>query len=265
MSARRFTRRDAFPLAVICFLYPLPWSAAPWQSPTRQSSPRPLSAETLQFSVEWRLIRAGTAQLTSKPRQSSSQTSWQTDLHLESVGLVSKLFRVNDNYSVLYDNQFCATSTYMKAEEGSRRRETNVTFDRERSKSSYLERDLVKNSTVLARELDIPTCVHDVLAGLNRLRSVQLEPGQSVNFPISDGKKSVSAKIEAQEREQLKTPLGTHSAVRYEVFLFNDVLYSRKGRLFVWLSDDDRRLPLQLRVRLQVHIGTITLQLEKVG
>src|SRR5262249_43747476 len=152
--------------------------------------------------------------------------------------------------AVLFDNQLCALSTFMHAEEGSRRRETNVAFDREHGKSTYLERDLVKNTVVLSKELAIPTCVHDVIGGLTRLRSMRLEPGQSTQLPITDGKKLVSARVEAQERERIKIPLGNQQTVRYEIFLFNDVLYTRKGRLLVWLTDDDRRLPVQIRVRL---------------
>jgi hypothetical protein len=47
------------------------------------------------------------------------------------------------------------------------------------------------------------------------------------------------------------------------VFIFNNVLYGRKGRLFVWITDDDRRLPVQIRARMQFHVGTLTFQLEK--
>jgi hypothetical protein len=42
------------------------------------------------------------------------------------------------------------------------------------------------------------------------------------------------------------------------------VLYRRKGRLFVWISEDERRLPVQIRIQMPFYIGTVTLQLEKV-
>jgi hypothetical protein len=84
-----------------------------------------------------------------------------------------------------------------------------------------------------------------------------------VQAPVSNGKKVVSARIEAQQREDVKTPAGTFKTVRYELFLFNNVLWSRSGHLYIWLTDDRRRIPVQIRFRLPVTIGTITLQLEK--
>ena len=44
----------------------------------------------------------------------------------------------------------------MTTHEGNRQRETKITFDGESKKASYLERDRIKNSTVLSREIDIP-------------------------------------------------------------------------------------------------------------
>jgi hypothetical protein len=41
------------------------------------------------------------------------------------------------------------------------------------------------------------------------------------------------------------------------------VVYPRKGRVFVWLSDDTKRIPVQIRLRMAFPVGTVTLQLEK--
>ena len=45
--------------------------------------------------------------------------------------------------------------------------------------------------------------------------------------------------------------------------MFNEVLINKKARLYVWLTEDERRLPVQIRVRMQFLIGTIELKLEK--
>lgn len=233
---------------------------APFERLAAQTRPHAYPpAESLTYSIEWRLITAGAAKLTWTPRAGNAQAN----LHLESTGLVSRLFKVTDDYSVHTAENYCATSTQIKANEGKRHREADATFDRFQRKASYLERDTTKNAVVDQKHFDIPACVHDVVSGLYLLRSMRLAPGENGQIPMTDGKKVVSARVEAQEREQVKIDKRTYNTIRYEAFLFNDVLYRRKGRLFIWLTDDDRRLPVQIRVRLQFHIGTITLQLEK--
>jgi len=214
----------------------------------------------LTYGVDWRLVRAGTARVTWT---TGSGGSSQADLHIESAGLVSKLYRVNDDYRAQLTEGLCGQSVLFTADEGKRRRETKISFDHSIGKVSYLERDLLKNDVVLAKELQTPGCVLEYMGALHRLRSLRLDPGQSITLPVTDGKKFANVKIEAQEREQVKTPAGTWNTIRYELFVFNDVLISKKARMFLWITDDNRRLPVQLRLRMQLLIGTITLQLEK--
>jgi hypothetical protein len=126
-----------------------------------------------------------------------------------------------------------------------------------------VERDRVKNVVLESKETPIPACVHDTLGGLYFLRTLNLEPGQSINEAVSDGKKSAMAKVEAQQREDVKTPAGVFKTVRYEIYLFNGVLYKRPAHLNVWLTDDRRKLPVQIRVRMSIAVGTINLLLEK--
>jgi hypothetical protein len=231
------------------------------QSSVVPAGPLP-SSEKLQYNIEWRLITAGKATLAWT---GAAGRGYQTDLQVESTGLVSRLFKVNDEYSSNLDHGLCAHSSLMKTNEGSRHRETRITFDPERKKASYLERDTVKNNVLTSSEIDTFPCVCDIVGALYRMRTLDLEPGQSREIPVSDGRKSVNVKVEAQRREPVKTPAGSFKTTRYEALLFNNVIYRRPGRVYIWLTDDARRLPVQIQVRLQLHIGTITLQLEKEG
>ena len=218
--------------------------------------------ETLSYSIEWRLITAGKARLEWDAAQ-PPRPGWQIKLHLESIGLVSKLFKVEDDYSANLDQSLSILSSQLITHEGSRNRDTRITFDYEGRKASYLERDLVKNATLASQEIDLPSSTHDVIGGLYYLRTLTLEPGQSIQAPVSDGKKAVMAKVEAQQREDIKVPDGTYKTIRYEIFLFDNVLYRRSGHLYVWLTDDRRKLPVQIRARMAFTVGTITLLLEK--
>ena len=229
-----------------------------------QSSHEFTGQETLQYNIEWRLIDAGKAKLSWTSSPAAGHAGGQIDLHLESAGLVSKLYKVMDDYRVILGADLCAVDQHITVHEGSRQRDTLVHFDAQAKKISYLEQDLVKKSVALAKEiLDTPACVHDVIGGLYFIRTLNLEPGHSIDVPVSDGKKLAFAKIEAQRREELKVPAGTFKTIRYEAYLFNDVLYRRPGHMYVWLTDDRRKLPVRIQVKLHFTIGTITFQLEK--
>jgi hypothetical protein len=229
--------------------------------PATSQTTAPPARETLEYNVEWRLVTAGKARVEWGP--GSGRSDWNVRLHVESAGLVSKLFKVEDDYTATLSPALCAENVQLTTHEGSRQRDTRIHFDGAARRSSYLERDLVKNSTLLAKEIEIPPCVHDVIGGLFYLRTHNLEPGQSTQVAVSDGKKSVVARVEAQQREDVKTPEGVFKTVRYELYLFNGVLYQRSAHLNIWLTDDRRRLPVQIRVRMPFTIGTITLALEK--
>jgi hypothetical protein len=233
------------------------------QTPAKPVEPaKPVDKEALEYSVEWRLVSAGRAKLSITPGPASEKSEVESKMHLESLGLVSRLFHVDDDYTVEMTHGYCAESTYMTAHEGSRNRETKVVYDASANKATYNEKDVTRNRTTTA-ETAIPPCVHDVLGGLYQLRALNLEPGKSVQVPVSDGKKSVMLKVECQRREELQTALGVKKTVLYEIYAFNNVLYTRPGRLHIWLTDDAQKVPVQIQIRLQFTIGTITLRLDK--
>ncbi len=248
------------PAAAVIALLALAARAAVQDPPPAGQSPRAVPQhEELFYRAEWRLVHAGNVRLSWGP--AGENGGWRAQLRLQSAGLVSRLYRVDNEYVAFLDAALCVTSSTLRANEGRKHREILVHFDGAAGKAGYLERDPVRDVVVAAHEIDIPACVHDVVGGLYRLRAMRVEPGQVVYLPISDGKKSVSARVEAQQRETIRIGDTTYQTIRYEAFLFNNVLYRRSGRLFVWLTDDERRLPVQIRVRLPFYIGTVTLEL----
>jgi hypothetical protein len=226
-------------------------------------SPGLPSKEFLHYNIEWRLITAGKVSLDWRGAAAEGRPAWQAEAHIESVGLVSKLYKVDINSVSKLNQGLCAGASLTTGHEGNRWRETAITFDSDSRRSSYQERDLARNVIIASQEAAIPSCVHDVLGGLFYLRTLDLEPGQSTEIPVSDGKKSVMAKVEGQQREELRVPDGLYKTIRYELYLFNNVLYRRPAHLYIWLSDDRRKLPVQIRIRMPITIGTVTLQLAR--
>jgi hypothetical protein len=218
----------------------------------------------LRFEVDWRLIPAGYAVVTRRP----VGTGWSVGVELESTGLVGKLYKVKDQYAATYRPPFCAVDTVLEAREGKRHRETRVTYDAGARKAVHVERDLLRNVVVKQAEAGTGECGLDVLGALYELRGKDLKAGGSWDIPVSDGKKTVAVRVEGQEWEEVETKAGKFRALRCEAYIFNKVLYERAARMLIWISDDARRLPVQLKIRMALTIGTVTLQLvsqEKTG
>jgi hypothetical protein len=228
----------------------------PPPDPPKAPEPAPNSpSERLTYDIEWRLIHAGTAIIEAH--------SSAADLKLDAAGIVSTLFKVHDTYNVSYDSGFCAIAASMDSEEGKRHHETKITYDRADNRASYLERDLLRNSVLHSDTVSTPPCVYEVLGAFLKLRRTNIAAGQSYQFPMSDGRRSASVKIEAQEREDVKTLNGNYKTIRCEANMLNGVIYTRKGRVFVWVTDDEKHTPVQIRLRMNFPVGTVTLQLTK--
>ncbi|MGH9581737.1 MAG: DUF3108 domain-containing protein, partial [Bryobacteraceae bacterium] len=187
---------------------------------------------------------------------------WRINLDLESAGTVARLYRVLDKYHVVTGDRFCAADAELDAQQGKRHRIVHLAFNNSARKVKRTERDLVKNITQ-TKEIAIAPCTHDILGALAVLRALRLEPGQWGSVPVTNGKKMVYAKIHAQTKESITVEGKTYQTVRYEAFLFNNVLYKRKGRLLIWLTDNAARIPVQLRFQFGFPIGTISVELEK--
>lgn len=255
MSRSRPLPRSAY--AVLSFLF-FTNGSAPAQQQFEKSSGFPYP-EKLSYRIEWRLIAAGAATV---EMSRGTPADWQTTLNLESAGLVTRLYKVLDTYRVTSNDKFCATSSVLDAQEGKRHTITHLSFENAHHKVDYDQRDLLKNSTV-KKQLDIAPCTYEIAGALEALREMNLQPGKWATLPVTDGKKMAYAKIEAQARENVNIEGKTYQTIRHELFLFDNVLYKRKGRMLMWVSDDADRLPVQFRLQMGFPIGTVTVQLEK--
>ncbi len=216
--------------------------------------------EKLTYNVEWRLVNAGTA--TVQLSRDNVSKGWNFNVNIESSGLVSRLYRIADSYKVETLEPFCIVNSSLDAQEGRKHTRSTSVVDSSRRKLTYEERNVVKNRTE-KKELAIASCTYEIVGALASLRTLNLPPNNARVIPITDGKRFVQARIEAQARERLTVGDRSYATTRYEAFLFDNVLYKRHGRLLIWVSDGPEHLPLQFRLLLGFPIGTITVELQK--
>ena len=216
-----------------------------------------LPEEMYTYSAEWRIWTAGKITL-ALSREGTEHLVTGT---AESQGVVALLYPVHDRFQALYNPQtFCSVSLHKHTEEGFHKRDTLISYNYARKKSVLDETNL-KNNQPKHEENDIPGCVTDVLSGLIYLRSLPLIPGTSYTFPLNDGGKTVDVTAKVEAKETVKVPAGTFQTIRVSPESNAGPLKS-KGKIWIWYTDDARRIPVQMRGKM--FWGTLNLKLEKI-
>jgi hypothetical protein len=224
-----------------------------------QEQRAPFSAgEKLRYSVSWRLLPAGNAEIVlNQERAPAGGTRWRVTGKAESVGYVSNIYKVQDEYQSTFRNTpLCSTGLRKTIHEGGRHREVKLDFDSQPRAAKVEEKNIQTGTIVRNAQFPTPACVQDIISALYYVRTRPLVVGQTIDVPINDGGKTIQLRVEVQAEEDVKTELGTIRAIRVEPAVFDGKLFSGKGRMHVWFAKDAQRVPVQLRA--QIAVGTIT-------
>jgi hypothetical protein len=250
--ARWFARAAGLCLAVFLLASSLPIIA--------QNARFPFSAgEKLRYAVHWRMLPAGNAELSVNPDH-SAPGRWKATAKASSVGYVSNLYRVQDEYQSEFRNPgFCSSGIHKQIQEGERHRDVKLEFDPRRRIARLEDRDTTGHTPPKVEQFSIPECVQDILSAVYYARTLPLTVGQSFDFPLVDGSKTIQIHVDVQAEEEVSTELGKFQAIRVEPDIFSGHLFTGKGRIFIWFTKDARHLPVQLRA--QISVGTITATL----
>ncbi|MEW5974339.1 MAG: DUF3108 domain-containing protein [Acidobacteriota bacterium] len=219
--------------------------------------------ETLTYNVSWKIFDAGVAtmSLVGRTRHQNSEV-YHVSATARSTGLLSTLFKVLDVFESYFGvRDLCSRRLTKNIQEGRRSREILLNFDQAAHVARLEDRDLTKPAQAPKRtESPIPPCVQDVISALYTIRTKNLKVGEPVYFPINDGGKTYDVQVEVQIAETIKTPAGSFPTLRLEPKVF-DGLFKKKGRMFVWVTNDSQKIPVQLRAK--IAIGTITAALTR--
>ena len=228
------------------------------QQPAQLAPPRPgftfPQRQTLTYSVDWRVFTAGTAVLHFEAAGDREKISASAD----TSGAINLLFHVSDKFQSTFDrNRGCTYGFDKQTVEGRRQVSSTLRLDYEQGKSILDERNLVKGQNKHV-EQPIGGCVTDLLSGIYYAASQPLEIGRTFVIPVVDAMHTVPVTMKVEGREEIKTPLGTFKTIRVQPTADAGVVKNR-GNIWIWYTDDDRHLPVQMRARL--FWGTITFRL----
>lgn len=150
-------------------------------------------------------------------------------------------FKVDDRLESWIDPTTLSSMRFrQELNEGSRDRERTFEFYPQRA--TYLEVGKSEEEPSVHNPLDDASFIYFI-------RTVPLEVGQEYSFNRYFKPDRNPVKVRVLRRERVKVPAGTFDAVVVQPIINARGIFSEGGHAEVWLSDDDRRIVLQMKTR----------------
>ncbi len=229
--------RDSLPKEV---LFPVPFAAG----------------ETLLYTVAWLKIEGGEMTIaTTRETSADGVPVHRIVLTADSNDYVSKFYPVRTRYETWVDARDFQPLRFEKhAREGRYSSDEVEEFDLGRRIAAWRE-----------ERTPLPPRVQDIISSFYYLRTQPLEPGKSVQVDMFSRGKIYKLAASVLSREHVETEVGGFEALKVQPLLREaDSEEDRnKGKLFLWFSDDARRLPVMAKTILP--IGSVTARLKRVS
>ncbi len=220
-----------------------------------QADEHPFSiGETLEFDLKVNIIKAGHAklQVIGEEIVDENQT-YHIKYTVKSNRYVDRLFYVRDQVDSWLDKNGLFTHRLMKnIREGSYRYKLEA-------KMNYIDSTLTSEDEVF----QIDSEIRDPFSLFYYLRSIPLKVGQKLSFKTFDNGQFVDFHIIVHRKENVRVPAGRFRCLVIEPYRKGKTLFKQKGDMRIWLTDDERRLPVKIETK--ATFGSMTMLLKRIS
>lgn len=214
--------------------------------------------EELVFEVRWMGLLAGNASMTVSGQMTrDGHDVYHIRTLAETSPLFSLFYNVRDISETFVDvRELYPRYFHLDQREGSRVSKRTVAFDQRRGIAVYTQDQRTPE------EVEVPLGVQDSLSSFYVLRTLPLRVGQSIHLKTFSNGRTYDVEVQILRREKVDTYWGPVDALVVRPLMrFEDVL-RQKGEVLIWLTDDERRLPV--RMKTAIKVGSIEATLSEV-
>jgi hypothetical protein len=207
------------------------------------------AGEKLVFSVQYGLVTAGEATLEVRNvAEIRGRPCYRIVSDARTNDFFSKFYQVRDRYESYMDTTELYSLRYEKhVREGKFKRDESVDFDQVAHRATYKD-----------KVVPIPPRTQDVLSAMYYVRTLPLAVGQSISIANHTDKKNYPLVVKVHGRERVKVDAGEFDCWVVEPILRGPGIFTQKGRLTVWLTDDERRMPVLMKSKVVIgHVAAV--------
>lgn len=234
-----------------------PYAALVPDPAARQTAP--WAYEQLKYGIYYSFVKAGTAYIRNRGLVSvDGRAAYLLQTTAFSAPVIDAVFKVRDvNQSWLDAKDFYSLGYGQSVREGSYRRDEWLSFDYAGHKY-HGQVQKKEEPRPIEGALEIP--VLDMLSSLYYVRAQKLQIGQDIVFDIVNREKQYPLVVKVLKKERVKTAAGRFDCVLVEPQIRGEGIFVSKGKsLKVWLTDDEYKMPVKMKV--EVFIGSVSAEL----
>jgi hypothetical protein len=205
--------------------------------------------EKLVFGVQYSLVKAGEATLEIRNIVDfNGSPCYRIISDARTNSFFSAFFKVRDRFESYMDTTSLYSLRYEKhLREGRFKRDEKVVFDQAAHTATYEDKTVA-----------IAPRTQDVLSALYYMRTLPLEVGQAVSFANHTDGKNYPLVVKVLRRERVTVDAGTFDCLVVEPILRGPAIFSQKGRLTVWVTDDRYRMPVLMKSKVIIgHVSAV--------
>ncbi len=211
------------------------------------------AGEYLEYQVHFGRMSAGRGALSIKERESyNGRESYLLVLRLWTNDFFSSFYKVDDVMESVFDQQGLFPWRYeRKIREGKFKAFRKAVFD------PLNERAFEGKDTIA-----VPAYSQDVLSIIYYVRTLDLKVGQKIDLDSYVDKKTYPLRLTVEKQEKIKVPAGKFDCLLLVPGKRPGSDMEPKGEMWIWLSTDQRRLPV--RIKSRAPLGSVTMELDKI-
>ena len=210
--------------------------------------------ESLKYSADFNLIRVGQAELNVIGLEKMNDLeTYHVTFSANTSGLADQLFKIRDQIDIWMDKKDFFTHRLIKnINEGNYRNNVDVKFD-------YQKSIAITNT----KEVPINFKARDSFSMFYYLRTIPLKKNEIMSFSSFEGKRIVHYNLQMTGTEIVHTNLGTFNCKVIRPYREGKNLFKNQGDMQIWISDDSKRLPIKIQIKMK--FGSMTLLLKNVS
>lgn len=223
------------------------------------------AGEVLDYKVNFGFFTVGKASTVVEKRifTMNSRPCYKVDAYGETLGLVSWITKVNDQWGAYIDTSALITHvSYRKIKEGNYRKDEIITYDHDKLQAHVKVRDKKTGIYGEPKVYTTPNNVRDMVGGFLFLRVIDFSKykrGDTLAISGFFEDTPYNLKIIYDGKEKVDTRIGIIPCHRLIPVMPDNKIFDGENSITCWISDDLNRVPVKIQAKM--FIGSTRVEL----